>query len=312
VVALLVASIGGHLTQLHQLRPRLDVGSVVWVTNESPQSRSLLEGEQVEWMPYVAPRDARTATRLLPRAWGLTGSPGVDLVISTGSAIAVPFLTMAAARRRPAFYIESATRVDGPSLTGRMLARVPGVQLRTQSPGWADERWKYVGSVFDGWTAVHQESREVRKLVISLGTMQRYQFRALVDRLMEIIPPTVEVLWQVGNTDVSDLQIEARTGVPSTEMRAAMQMADAVVAHAGVGAALSALEIGKCPVLVPRRASRNEHVDDHQQQIADRLGRAGLAVISDVETLTWDHVNEAAARKVLPRIDGPAIQLQCS
>jgi UDP-N-acetylglucosamine--N-acetylmuramyl-(pentapeptide) pyrophosphoryl-undecaprenol N-acetylglucosamine transferase len=309
MTTLLVASIGGHLTQLHQLRPRLVDGPVVWVTNDSPQSRSLLAGEEVEWVSYLAPRDLRTAIRLLPVARKLVGRSDVDLVISTGSAIAVPFLICAAARGRSTFYIESATRADGPSLTGRILSAVPRVQLRMQSPTWTSRRWKYVGSVFDGWVSAPIPTAPIRSIVVSLGTMKRYQFRALVDHVLAILPAETEVLWQVGTTDVSDLAIDARPSVPAAELSAAMKAADVIVAHAGTGIALSAMEVGKCPVLVPRRAVRREHVDDHQQQTAQRLGQARLAVVSEVETLSWSHLEDAAARRILPRADGPRIGL---
>ena len=282
---------------------------MVWVTNESPQSRSLLAGEDVEWVDYVAPRDLLTAVRLLPTAHRIVRRPGVDLVISTGSAIAVPFLVAATANGRSTFYIESATRADGPSLTARILSFVPGVQLRTQSATWSSRRWKFVGSVFDGWTAAVVPAQPIRNIVVSLGTMKRYQFRSLVDRLLEIVPPQTQVLWQVGATDVSDLPIDARGSVPAAELSAAMRAADVIVAHAGTGVALTAMEMGKSPVLVPRRAARDEHVDDHQQQTAQLLGCAGLAVVAEVGELTWEHLERAAARRIVARVDGPRIEL---
>ena len=50
VTTLLVANDGGHLMQLHTLRPRLGVGDdVVWVTPRTPQTESLLAGERVHW-----------------------------------------------------------------------------------------------------------------------------------------------------------------------------------------------------------------------------------------------------------------------
>jgi len=307
--ALLVASIGGHLTQLHQLRTRLVNGDVVWATNDSPQSRSLLDGEVVAWMPYVAPRDLLTALRLIPEARRMVRQPEIDVVISTGSAVAVPFLVAAAMRGLPAFYIESATRADGPSMTGRILSAVPGVQLRTQSPIWASRRWQYAGSVFDDWVSVPVPGSSIRKVVVSLGTMKRYEFRSLVDQLLRILPSDVDVLWQVGVTDVSDLPIDARSTVSAAEMSAAMQAADVVVAHAGTGIALTALAAGKCPVLVPRRASRSEHVDDHQLQTARRLQNAQLAVVSEVEELTWADLEKAATLRPLLTENPPLMNL---
>ncbi len=88
-----------------------------------------------------------------------------------------------------------------------------------------------------------------------------------------------------------------------------MREADVVVAHAGVGTALAALEVGKCPVLVPRRLAHGEHVDDHQTQIAGELSRRGLALTVDADALTLDHLLEAAGRTVGAPADPPAFEL---
>ena len=71
-----------------------------------------------------------------------------------------------------------------------------------------------------------------------------------------------------------------------------------LVAHAGVGTALAAFEVGKCPVLVPRRVAHGEHVDDHQTQIAAELSNRGLAVSVEADALTLDHLVAAAAKQV--------------
>lgn len=302
MTTMLVASIGGHLTQLHMLRESVGDGPVVWVTNDSPQSRSLLEGEDVEFVPYVGPRDLRTASRLLGPARAMIRRRAVDRVVSTGSAIAVPFLVAAASRRRTAIYVESATRSDGPSLTGRILSAVPGVEVRTQHRGWAGRRWKFHGSsLIDMWTSEPGGTDRVGRVVVSLGTMQLYGFRSLVDRLIQVLPADVEVLWQVGSTDTTDLDIVAHDVVDADVLRCAMESADVVVAHAGTGIALSALAAGRCPVLVPRRAARNEHVDDHQAQTARHLAAADAAVVCEVDELSWDHLVRAAARRPVLR-----------
>ena len=71
-----------------------------------------------------------------------------------------------------------------------------------------------------------------------------------------------------------------------------------MIAHAGVGSALGALEEGRSPVLVPRRAAHGEHVDDHQEQIAGELERRGLAVSAEADELSYAHLQAAAARGV--------------
>ena len=106
------------------------------------------------------------------------------------------------------------------------------------------------------------------------------------------------MLWQTGDTDVSSLGIEGHYAIPERDLTQAMREAAVVVAHAGVGTALAALEVGKTPVLVPRRLAQGEHVDDHQTQIAQELARRGLSVSVEADALTHDHMLAAAGRAV--------------
>jgi UDP-N-acetylglucosamine--N-acetylmuramyl-(pentapeptide) pyrophosphoryl-undecaprenol N-acetylglucosamine transferase len=308
---LLVASSGGHLSQLHALAPRipgLSTGARTWVTFDTPQSRSLLEGEDVVYVKYTAPRDWRNAALNLLPAWKLLKRGRFTHVVSTGSAIALTFLPLARARRIQVTYVESAARSHGPSLTGRILARVPGVELGTQYVDWADDRWSYVGSVLDGYASVRcGDEREIRTVLLTLGTIP-YDFRRLVERMVAVLPCGARMVCQTGSTDVSGLPVDARAEMPGHELRAAIQVADVVVAHAGTGSALAALEAGKCAVLVPRELHHGEHVDDHQHQIADELARRGLAIHRSVETLTLDDLREAARFEV-ERVSAPPLRL---
>lgn len=290
-LALMVAATGGHLAQLHRLADRIDIaaGDRVWVTFDGPQSRSLLADEEVVFVPYVAPRDLKTAMRNGRPAGRLMRDRRPTAVVSTGSAIAMSFLPLARAFKIPALYIESAARSDGPSLTGRMLQRVPGVALCTQYETWADERWTYVGSVFDDYEAVAPVGRrELRRVVVTLGTIEGFGFRRLVERLLEVLPSGVEVTWQVGDTDVADLPIDGIGTMPAAELDRRMRDADVVIAHAGIGSSIAAMEAGHVPLLVPRSLRHGEHVDDHQYQIAKELAHRGLAWTLEPEGITLD------------------------
>jgi UDP-N-acetylglucosamine--N-acetylmuramyl-(pentapeptide) pyrophosphoryl-undecaprenol N-acetylglucosamine transferase len=293
VSTLLVASTGGHLKQLHELRDRLEGVDPdwLWVTFDSPQSRSLLAGEQVVFARRTSSRDVAgvlinqaLAARLLDRK--------VRAVVSTGAAVALSFIPIARTRGIPCHFIESATRGEGPSLTGRLLSRLPGVHLYTQHRSWAGERWRYAGSVFDGFRALEGAARPLRRVVVTLGTSE-HGFPRLIDRLTRVLPDEIDVLWQTGLTDVRGLGIRALREVPPGELMSAMRQADVVVAHAGTGAALSSLEAGKIPVLVPRRAAFGEHVDDHQGQIARDLANKGLALARDAADLRLEDLERA-------------------
>lgn len=314
MTTLLVASNGGHLKQLHRLRTRLEGvhPPFRWVTFDTPQSRSLLAGEEVHYVPFIGGRDPLNIARNLPHAHRIVRPGEVGALVSTGSAIALPYFAVARSRRLPCFYIESAARIEGPSMTGGLVSRLPGVELYAQYRSWAHGRWSYRGSVFDSFRAADPEpgaGPEIRRVLVTLGTYKGVPFLRLVRRLLEILPPAVEVTWQTGSTDVSGLGIEGAYAIPERELSEAMRAADVVVAHAGVGTALAALEVGKCPLMAPRIAVHGEAVDDHQVQIAAELADRGLAVTAEADQVTLEQLREAAGRAIAAPDDAPRFRL---
>ena len=292
--ALFVAATGGHLEQairISQLTvPRFD--ELEFVTFEDQQSLSLLKGQRVHFVSRVPPRGARQATALLPLALGIVRQGGYTDILSTGSGVAVPFLIAGSLARIRCHYIESAARSEGPSLTGRIVSQVHGVKLYTQYSAWADERWTYRGSIFDKFSRVNRAdaSNPATRIVVTLGTMRGYPFiravKAVLRLLGEIATPDADVLWQTGDAEVSELGINGLDMIPARELQTAMEASDLVIAHAGIGTCLQALEAGHAPVLLPRSKQAKEHIDDHQAQIAAELNDRGLAVSRDPDRLT--------------------------
>ncbi|HEU0088681.1 MAG TPA: glycosyltransferase [Pseudonocardiaceae bacterium] len=301
MTTLFLATIGGHLTQLNELSTRVPTdGDPLWVTNASEQSTSLLAGRDVQYVPYVGTRSVVGVLRCIPAARRLVNSRKLTRAVSTGSAIALGYLPYLAARGVECHYIESATRVRGPSLTGRILQWVPGVRTYTQYPQWENSRWRYAGSVFDGYEAVPappQLGDQVR-VVVTAGAATEYPFRRLFERLVPLLVPDGElhrvtarrpiVLWQTGDTEVGDLPIHPLRALPAAELAAALARADIVVSHAGTGSALAALDSGRFPLLVPRAAGQGEAPDNHQPQLAGELARRGLALHREADSVTVD------------------------
>ncbi len=287
----------------------MGLDDVVWAVAPSPQEETLTRGAPVVKLPHTPSRDLRGAWRLLGTAGSLLDDIEVDRVISTGALAAVPFMVRARLRGIPCHYFESLARVDGPSLTGRLLQWVPGVKLYTQYPAWADRRWRYAGSVLDEYRADKQPASAtgIQSVVVTLG-VETFGFRRLLERVVGTIPPGITVRYQTGHTDTSGLGIEGRDFVPADQLTDWMASADVVIAHSGVGSALTALSVGKCPVLVPRERAHNEHVDEHQFEIAAELEGRGLAETTTVERLGMG-VLELAARKRVERVDAPVITL---
>jgi UDP-N-acetylglucosamine--N-acetylmuramyl-(pentapeptide) pyrophosphoryl-undecaprenol N-acetylglucosamine transferase len=308
---LFVASAGGHLAELSRLEPRLRgiPTDATWVTFDTPQSRSLLEGRDIVFVRHTYPRDVSSVIRNIATAQRLLGrGTEFSAVVSNGSGIALSFIPVARAHGIACHYIESGSRVDGHSVTGRLLAGVPGVKLYTQYPAHDGVRWRYRGSILDAFSPAPARDRDVRRIVVTLGTTP-YGFRRLVEQVLRIVPEGVEVSWQIGPTDVTGLPVEERRLVPVPELEADIRDADAVIAHAGFATAVTALDLGHCPVLVPRRWDLHENVDDHQAEIARELAQRDLAVDRPVEALTWNDVVTAASKRVNVLHDLPPLDL---
>jgi UDP-N-acetylglucosamine transferase subunit ALG13 len=312
MTVLLVCSGGGHLKQLHGLLPRFpfEHEDRLWVTFDTGLSRSLLSGEDVIYATYAAPRDTKNIVRNAALAINLLRSKRFDHAVSTGSSLAVNFLPLARLRGTQCHFIETAARATGPSMTGRIIRRLPGIHTYTQYPAWADATWQFAGSVFDDFAPGPERDlpNGIKRAVVTLGTTESYGFRRLVEALVPLLSG-VDVLWQTGATDVSGLGVTGHETVPHGEMIDAVGASDLVIAHSGTGAAITALEQGRCPLLVPRMRRFDEHVDDHQIQIASELARRGLAVAADVTELTSQTLATAARRSVVRSVRRAPLKL---
>jgi nitroreductase len=118
--AMLVCSAGGHLLQLHRLKPWWDHVERVWVTFDMRDSRSLLAGEQVEWAWHPTTRNVPNLIRNFGLAWRLLRKHKPDVVVSTGAGVAFPFFVAARVLGIKTVYVEVYDRIDSPTLTGRL------------------------------------------------------------------------------------------------------------------------------------------------------------------------------------------------
>lgn len=121
---LLVCSPGGHLLELLTLRSAWTPFSRAWVTLDGDDARSLLRGERIFFARGPTERNVVNFLRNLVLAWRVVDEVRPAVVVSSGAAIAVPFAWVGRLRGTRVVYVESLTRIDSPSLTGRLVAPV--------------------------------------------------------------------------------------------------------------------------------------------------------------------------------------------
>lgn len=131
--------------------------------------------------------------------------------------------------------------------------------------------------------------------------------QAPFDRMIRVVDawakdhPKERVIAQVGESDFVPQNCKSVGMLSPQACRDLMRQAHLVVSHAGMGTILTALELGKPVIIMPRRAALGEQRNDHQLATAEQLSNLQLVqVAADEESLkamlTESHSIRAAAR----------------
>jgi UDP-N-acetylglucosamine:LPS N-acetylglucosamine transferase len=140
---LLVASSGGHLSHLLQLRNWWGHRDRHWVTFPTADARRALEDESVTWAHHPTTRNLPNALRNARLATQLIRQYQPDLVVTTGAGVGFPFVAVAKARGVRTAYIEVFDRMTSPTLTGVLcypLIDLFCVQWESQKDMYPDGR----------------------------------------------------------------------------------------------------------------------------------------------------------------------------
>lgn len=112
-------------------------------------------------------------------------------------------------------------------------------------------------------------------IYVTVGTMFM-DFPRLINAMDAIAKDTgEEIIVQRGMGKTIPANCESFDFKPHEEVIAIQRDARLVVAHAGIGCAIDALHLHKPLIVVPRRKQFEEHMDDHQLQIAEVIVRRG-------------------------------------
>jgi UDP-N-acetylglucosamine:LPS N-acetylglucosamine transferase len=149
VDVLLVCSSGGHLLQLLSLRPAWEGFARAWVTFDTSDARSLLRDEPVYAAHGPTNRNLKNLARNLAVAWRVVRRTRPAVVLTTGAGVGVPFAWVGRLLGARVVYVESFTRIDGPSLSCRLIAPAADrIYVQWPSLGQTLRGARYAGSVF--------------------------------------------------------------------------------------------------------------------------------------------------------------------
>lgn len=112
-------------------------------------------------------------------------------------------------------------------------------------------------------------------IFLILGT-QKFQLNRLllqIDELIEKGKLTEEVYAQIGHSDYIPQNYKYARFLDRTEFEKKITESDMIITHSGVGSIISAVQAHKPVVVFPRLERYNEHVDNHQLEIAQAFAK---------------------------------------
>ena len=126
-------------------------------------------------------------------------------------------------------------------------------------------------------------------IFVTVGTHEQGFERLIkkVDALVRDGKIKEDVVMQIGFTQYKPKYCKWQKLFPYSEMKEMMQKARIVITHGGPASFIMALQEGKTPIVVPRMAKYNEHVNDHQVDFSLAVNERykNLIVVEDVENL---------------------------
>jgi UDP-N-acetylglucosamine transferase subunit ALG13 len=119
------------------------------------------------------------------------------------------------------------------------------------------------------------------KLFVTVGSM--LPFDRLVRAVDAIVAARADIegFAQVGETRYRPAHMTSTRMMTPAEYRSMFEQADVVVSHVGIGTVITASELGKPLVMLPRQMELQEVTSRHQQATARWLaGRPGVHIVS--------------------------------
>lgn len=118
-------------------------------------------------------------------------------------------------------------------------------------------------------------------IFVTVGTQLPFErMVTTVDTWAAAQTPRPDVLAQVGSGRVDYAHVRCVRTLAGADYARTMAEARLMVAHAGTGSILTALELGLPVIVFPRDNRFKEHRDDHQLQTARQMARMGIVNVA--------------------------------
>ena len=104
-----------------------------------------------------------------------------------------------------------------------------------------------------------------------------------------------DIFAQIGPTQWTPRHIKGVPFIEPAVFKEKIQSATAIVSHAGMGTIISALELGKPILVMPRRADLREHRTDHQLATVEKFKDRGGFLVAQDESELFERLDQLEA-----------------
>lgn len=117
-----------------------------------------------------------------------------------------------------------------------------------------------------------------------------------------------KIFAQIGSSAYKPNHLQFKNFLEHDEYRIKMQEAQLIVGHAGMGTIISAIEMGKPIIVMPRKASLGEHRNDHQLATARRFSSLEFVSVAFDENQLFEKIGNSDTlwQRDLRGISGPS------
>ena len=274
----LICSHGGHLTELLYLMDAFKEHDTFFITYDNIRTRNL------EYSKYLFPNFGEKPYKMvlnLHKIIKILLKEKPDIIVSNGAEIAIPFFYLGKLLRKKTIFIECYTRIDTPTVTGKLVYPVCGLFLVL----WPEmlekygNKAQYWGGMFNLKKSLSSKKDEGDYILVITG--MHSGFDRLIKKMDEIAGEIDDrVLMQIGNSAYMPKNAEYFRFKNYDEIKDLIKEAKVVICQ-GAMTVMDSLYFGTSVITVPRLKQYGEHINDHQLIFAEKLKEAGLVTICD-------------------------------
>ena len=118
-------------------------------------------------------------------------------------------------------------------------------------------------------------------IFVVVGT-QKFQLNRLLEEIDNQIEKGIineEVFAQIGNSDYQPKHYNFKKFIDKDEFEEIIEKCTVLITHSGVGTIISGLNHNKPVIVYPRLKKYNEHIDDHQTEIAQSFSEMNYVLL---------------------------------